>query len=800
MKMFNRNLLLGLFLAVLLMFALSCERRGSLNTNIPPTVQITSYEGVDPESSDTPADTVVFKQKIFFNGYDPDGTVEGYAYRVKNLDGTPVLGTPGNEATDENGWIYHYREGADQSIPLSSNMALKSIWSKLPYAIINFPTPDSVGVVPIQTTQVEDEETGEITYVDTDWTALYAGKFTFEVKCIDNRGTESTSAAKNYTTSSMAHRVSISSLSGTFKDDKTSEVGTAIILQFYMAGDVDIPYIDDHAYYYKYKVEKIDPYTEQLIGNPVQVYSTQNTNNINAVFLSLNEEETNMSPRFTLDYNESGALISITKVTAVVVNEAGVESEPSSVYFRVKPGFYPDTRIYFDDCLFYGNMHFSTIQMAHIRTRLEPFVSSQGFRYQMPLFTDFDGNLVAVTNDNSLRGFMHWGYHGEFGKADNPQTTLPYESIVYDERTDTDYKSAITFYDLRINGQPYVYPGLPSDIFNIIDKEGKEWLRVPVSSPISNKATLANLTPGDYVFEVRAVDLAGEEDRTPAILHFKVVAPTPIDQREGILYVNGSNNYLNVPTHSAYLDSLQNHINTIFPDMSFDIVDRASLDYDTYLMNSTIYHKLSLSDLLKYKFVIYDSQELSDTDNIFKESIPMHLYILNGGNVLYNYGKNVFLDWSNNQADVMSAGFDFLLGFELSEESLMEYSPNFGSFPNSTTYFIDAIPYSNTYPQLNLNLESHPTLAFTQGLGPISYIQPDRLYPNAEIIYNFGCKDPGDLPYLPSQFEKEFWETKVVGLKSTNQYGNKVYSFTFPFAYMDISEVNQLIETIINEL
>ena len=172
-KALKMSLLLGTIVVLLALTA--CGVDGDYKSNSAPEIRITSWEGVEPGTSVSEIDSLVFQQRIYWNANDKDGIIAGVAYRILDENGTPIA-TPGNAVIDEigdiesinyqgsdlTGWVVHYKTGADENIPLTSPDAKRTIWSKRQYAVINFPANE------------DGHATERIS--------------SFEVICIDNRG------------------------------------------------------------------------------------------------------------------------------------------------------------------------------------------------------------------------------------------------------------------------------------------------------------------------------------------------------------------------------------------------------------------------------------------------------------------------------------------------------------------------------------------------------------------------------------------------------------------------------------
>lgn len=140
-----------ILITLLSLFLFGCGKQGSRFGNKAPTISITSYEGYDPSVPFTDSTEVtLFQQKIFWHAIDTDGVVNEYAYRILNDNDEPIR-TAGNTFLDMygevdkaafdkfgGGWVLHYKPGANQSIPLDSTGAKRTIWTTQKYAVVNF--------------------------------------------------------------------------------------------------------------------------------------------------------------------------------------------------------------------------------------------------------------------------------------------------------------------------------------------------------------------------------------------------------------------------------------------------------------------------------------------------------------------------------------------------------------------------------------------------------------------------------------------------------------------------------------
>lgn len=230
-KALKLSLLLGIIALMLVVTA--CGVSGDYKDNKPPTISITSYEGVVPTSDEAEnSELLSFQQKIFWNAQDVDGFVTGYAYRILDKEGNPISGTPENEAISSAsvvegnpnmvvfdkggikingemtyGWIIHHPEGSDVNQDLTLPGSDKTVWVDNQYAVINFPA---------------NVNNGEIADEDGDgWPEGLVSAF--QIVCIDNRGAVSSKiATKNYKVYSSKSHVSISTSKG--DPTKTAEI------------------------------------------------------------------------------------------------------------------------------------------------------------------------------------------------------------------------------------------------------------------------------------------------------------------------------------------------------------------------------------------------------------------------------------------------------------------------------------------------------------------------------------------------------------------------------------------------
>lgn len=788
MSKFRNALILITALAIIVFAFTACGRKGDLFNNEPPTIAITSYEGTDTLNTEA----VLFQQKIYWEAHDTDGVIDKYAFGVvaevgdelvafTDDAGDPV-GTPGYPVVDENGWVYHYTSAADKSIPLSISTQ-RTIWTDQVYAVINFPAN-------------VNGDSAQVTSV-------------FQVKCKDNRGDEClTPARKYYTAKSDIPRCTAGSTRG---DINTQTVGTGMVLSFNII-DKD-PFVGAIADHFEFRLEKQD-----LLGVVIPEadggyndtwWSTIDENNIHEYLITLNDWG---GTRAALKLNSflSGAPQDSTYLIAKVVDIAGIVSDSTTISFVVKEGFYPSSLIYngiaqegnanINDIYVLGENHFVTYIDEALGQLLPSVMTTEGPHYATPFWIDKNGEYVAILS-NDLKVYLSWGYNGEY-QANSPGSRKL--SIVKDERTGNQYYSEIKYFDLRLDGEPYHYAPLPAAHYNFEDAEtGKVWLRVPSSHAISQETILTGLNAGTHKFEVRAVDLQDVGDATPTSFIFTVVAPVPVQDKEGIIILDDS--FPN-PTHSPeeYVDSLYSTDCFLFgyPGTSSSL-DRKELSETVWPDIHWAKDVFSPTDLQGYKTVIYFCDNQTALSNFAKEYDVLNIYLRNGGNLIFSGGKNIAVE---TQRDCVNFGFPILrqyFGIE-EDDAAVEFvmkGTTEADFLN-LQYFIGATADTNNgfTQDIGLQIPSFNILVTNaNAFGPVSYFDESMLDPSTEVIYRFNCKPAGDGPKDPSQFEYNFFNGLPVGLKKVT--GNsKCYIFGFPLSYMVPEQVNTMLLQCIAEI
>lgn len=804
-------------LAIALLILAGCGKSGEKFANEEPNIQITSYEGYysSPEDSvltnllETYADsTFIFQQKIYWNASDPDGVIEGFAFRIRDQYGNPIS-TPGydyidlaGDVTPQNvidrfgtGWVLHYKTNTNQDLPLDDPEANRTIWSSQKYATINFPAADMNGN-PLTT------------------------ESTFEVIAIDNRGgitpvdnnveyatdnpevnvTLPTSVAwRRFNSTSERPTCTVTTTRG---NPNGGEVGSGLRLSFTMK-DND-PFIPSNAHKFEFRIMKIDPDTEEVIDGTVSEWydSSSHQDPDMETFLLTRYTE----PALTYDVVD-GVTNTLTMIQGRAYDMAGVVSEvegSSSITFAVREGFRPETLIYPQKVYALGDNHYVDYS-DETSPEIYPFTIVGGVqRFATAFFVDMDSTSTAI-NSHNIKVWIRWGWHGEYGRVqatgDIIPTDNPYDKkvdIVLDSETNENYFSEITHFDLRFDGAPYNYPPYADE--HVID-EGtlKEWLRIPLYSPLGQTLVLTALESGVHTFEVRCVDLQGEVDPTPAVIDFNLVDLLPADQRNGILVIDDESNHPSYAPEPTIFDKYQAMLSDYNGSKTF--IKRTSLLEEGDTNQDSELRHLATSDLQQYKLVIYHSDNPQDSGQLKNENDGLTLYMRSGGNVLVSSTSQL--------ASVLDA---FVLA---NQKSFINYfgipyvSPPariLSNALNSRPFFQQAIGQEG-YPDIDLQYDVdpedenddsfNPLVDLFKGLGTITYFNNSN--PDTDVIYQMGIKEVGQDNYSPNDDQYATYNLQPIGLRKINPE-NTCYILGFPLAYMQEDDARAFINQVISDV
>ena len=771
-----------LLTAVLFLFN-ACGRKGELSPNSKPIVTITSYAGADSVNSIT--DTTFFQQKIYWTGSDKDGVVEAYAFRILDENGNSIS-TPGYEYIDDEGWVYHYQTGADETIPMDDPDAKITIWSDQVYAEINFPA------------NINGEPADVVS--------------TFEIKCKDNRGAESDIAKRCFSMFSSRPDVTVGSSKGEI-NGKT--IGTGVVFEFKLI-DHNQGASDVSDYFLFKLIKGLRNDNGEIVpvaagGYDDQWISTKNESDINHYLMTKKTD-----PPLLVNFYEP---LDSTFLIVKGVNIAGVVSEPDTISFFVKEGFYPGTIIYNgqnqsgNDVWVLGEHHFTTFMDESIGKVIEFENYPEGAHYSTPFWIDKDGNYSAIGSDD-LKIYMHWGWHGEYGNqlqdafviTDNPFDKRI--ASVVDEQTNVSYFAEIKYFDLRLDGEPYNYPPYPPEGDHLqIDPDGKEWLRVPITNDIAQETIITGLDNGIHRFEVRAVDIQDIGDATPAEFVFRIVPPVSREEKSGIIILDDDGNNNNFAPdaiidslYEAFLSDYTGEIESLDRQELWGNVWDAELHFGRDVFSPT--------DLEKYKLVIYHSDYIDSVNKLQSEFEVLYLYLRNGGNLIISSGKYL-REAINDVESIPNLMFEDYFGLRAAGKDLVKVVTKDGteaSFLN-LAYFQTAVASNGFSENINLQIPSFnpqvnynmPAQDSVKAIGPVAYFDESLLGDDVDVIYRFGCKEAGDGPIDPSEAEYEEYNGQPVAVAKVTEKNN-CYLFGFPLSYMKVDDVKLLINKILTDI
>ena len=843
MMISKRIIFFALMIVVLLV--VSCGRNGDPNPNAEPVIYITSYGGVD--SLAAIGDSIVFQQTIFWEAYDSDGWVESFAYRILDED-EQAISTPGNDyivgdenengMTDENeGWVLHYKAGADESIPLGDPEAQKTVWTDAVYAEINFPANGEQLFNDDGTPQI-DPITGNFVYAPV--TSI------FEIKCIDDRGDESDIFSRYYkSTSKTPSILAVESTQGPIDGKR---IGTGVILKFRIS-DTD-PLIGNEPNYFEFKLQIKNNdgsvVSEADGGYADEWHSTRFQDEVTEFLLIPEAAADPGDPgpfiiNNTLDPNNEEAFLDSTYITVKAYDLAGIQSQEMTITFAVKEGFYPGSLIYngfdpngvgepdktFNDIFAIGEYHYSTSKAEFISTIDVPEeVTIDGYRYGLPLWYDRDSTLTAI-NSPDLKIYMHWGFQGEYGtigQESDVVTNSPYNQRigkVLDENTQEIYFSELKYFDLQLDGEPYHYAPLAGVVDTYYDELGG-WTRIPVGAEIDQNTILFDLESGEHNFKVRAVDLSNIGDPTPAEMRFKIVDPVLADQKSGILIIDEDISDLvyspDAEVDDFYRDILSDYSGQI--DV-FDLMENSVSTGEIVTWNSLIHFsndKFSPTDLQNYELVIFHNDK-PISSKFHHNSNCLRIFSDLGGNIVACLGGNVEQLYSlcggaNAANFILEDNFGIpMKRLAVDPDQVIKISQTH----TNNAFMIGASALSPFTSHLNVELDENEVVFSNsifqsliqprQAIGPCDYFDesifeqsieyPDLIPPTPIMTYN--CKDTLSTSFPPTPLQYEEYNGSVVGIKYNNGV-NTNYLFSFPMSYMVAEDAKAFFNEILTDL
>lgn len=771
-----------LMVTTLLILLTACGKKGTLVYPEEPQVFITSYEGVE-DDADVAEDPYRFQTRIFWRGESRGGTIEGYAYRVLDLDGNRVQ-IP-KRYMDEHGWIYHYKPGADQSIPLS-DPDVRSIWTKRVHDVINFPAT------------VDGDSSNVISY--------------FEIKCKDNYDQISKPVGRYFNVTSHVPDVDM-----VFSDrfyplaaaaDPENPIFKTVGLGFDVAFEFteNTPYTTEIPNYFMFRIEKRNIATGELLSQkPLPGegengwFKTVNQRNVGRIWLALEDDDPEDFPGrddvwFVLNPDQFVAddwqqPLTETHLIVKAVNLANVQSIERTAKFRVYEHFRPSALIYHRRTNVLGRNHFTTFQDASVQRPLPEQDSPDGTQYGTPFFLNKDGNRAALWSDD-LKIYLRWGWAGQYENNDPDQG---YINAVHDT-TGVDYLATVKAFDLRLDGKAYYYPPLTyhpnyETRYRVVDDDGTEWLRVPRFHEIDTRALLTDVDPGDHLFEVRVLDSQNRTSKSRQ-MNFVIKQRVPAEQKSGILVVDNEN----FPAMDAYINEFYEYLTDDYTGPK-DFLNRRWIKDNIW--NDQLHYGRNVivpTDLESYRLVIWHCDHPLDvgdnSTNFHQDFDTINLYMRGGGSILLSAGQNL----KNIHEQAFAQGFyNFLLekyfGIPFEEKDAIR---RVSSAWNSNPFFIGADKHENSelnVPDIDLNLgdDAYVLIPMFGGLGPVAYFDFDYIFdPAVTPLYTMRTTEAGDalFPEKPP----------VAIRRRTDQ--NTTYMFGFPLSFMEREDIRAMFTVI----
>ncbi|MEA3475293.1 MAG: hypothetical protein U9R23_02435, partial [Candidatus Cloacimonadota bacterium] len=688
--------IIGIFIIASLITIISCGRKGILNENQNPKIEISEYSGIAKTDTSWSDSTMfeeigslidpaiydsLFYQKIYWNAWDVDGNVVSYAYRIGTWDSLSndwVYDRAYGFSVDDSGWVWHYALGADRDIPLSDPKAKKSIWTPpdecYPRATVFFPSTDT-----------------------TDFRKNF-GKF--EVKCKDNSGEVSKTAVKYFVTWSDVPETSVCTSQGAID---SCRVGTAILFNFTALGDNDI-YGSDPAYF-KYRLVYYErtnvadsmsvEWNEASVLDSTIWYSTkdfpddpgENDNKSQVLLMKNYPEDDSLKP--TLKVNEFDR---VTQIQVKTVDKAGIEDpDYAKMTFFVRGHFKPETCPFMSSWkswtsyynIIFGDHRLNITPHIYVlgeysylpyMSTTEEMVPSKSItagelHYADRFYMDKNGNISAIWSDD-IEIHMKWHYLGEYQYVPDKETTsFEGNTYNYDENLGIyeQYFCDIAYMDIQLDGGTI---GLPVISTEIVSDELGDWMRIPIYK--KQECNLFDISPGEHTFTVRAVDYQGAIDTTPESFEFVLYERKGADDKSGILLVDDTKE-TNIYAIEDSVDTFYNHLledcdsDSIYDLNELLFTDIANSNKDIRNDEENIAPYFAPSDVQQYELIIWHSnnpKELFSYVHLVNHYDILRFYLNSGGNLLFTgcakvcdpyYAKTNFLQDYAGLADTLSA-------------------------------------------------------------------------------------------------------------------------------------------------
>jgi len=823
----NRSLLiLVILLLVAVLTVLSCDRKGSLNPNFAPYIEISDYSGV-AKIDTTWSDSTMFEeignlinpdlydslfyQEIFWRAWDVDGVVKSFAYRIGTWDSLSeawLYDQSYGVNVSEDGWVLHLQPNGEYGIwtPLKE---------RFPKTAVYFPATD---------------------------TSDYKKNFgMFEVKCKDNYGQECATSAKRYFVSwSDVPSTSISTSQGKLD---TVRVGTALNFKFTVINDEDPFGYGSEAAYFKYRLKYYKTLGTDTLDIPlagidtlISVTDWYSTNGFSdPTSLELKKEYDDHSidrPELKVNQKFADGTFEITQIVVKTVDKAGiVDPDSASLSFFVRDYFTPETCPFICSTYEWPSNYYSTLfgsselditphiyvlgensfltYMSSSQEEVPSKIVSGNKHFADRFYIDMNGNVCALYS-NDIEIYLNWRYLGE-RQYDETKGVIAQANRTYSFDANREvyeqYYCDIQYMDIQLDGGVGTLPPVGTEITDEITG-GEHWRRIPIYEDQSCK--IFGLSSGEHIFKVRAVDIQGVVDPSPEIFEFNLVKLVESEDKTDVLLIDDT---FNQPIY-AVEDSVDGYYEEFLEGIDeytiFDLND--SISSVTTSNNAVFRGDIQMlapyfapSDIQNYKLVIWHA---NDPKQKFPSSGgEVHLvnnydvlgyFLRAGGNLLFTggcygicdptYARAEFLQTYAGLADTLSGlnSLDFYWGSSPSvNNSPLGGVSGINSFAN-----IEIDSFNTVYTILN-PFPEYWMLTPLQAIGSVTFL---NIIDDAEEIFTSvpGPFFPDPDPYYGAPIAVKY--TKDPGVTGT------VYTFGFPLFYFDVNQTREILDQVMSDL
>ncbi|MDP8241818.1 MAG: hypothetical protein P9M09_02200 [Candidatus Celaenobacter antarcticus] len=826
----NRSLLiLVILLLVAVLTVLSCGRKGSLNPNVAPYIEISDYSGIArPDSVELDSmfhwignhipdiyDSL-FYQEIFWRAWDVDGVVKSFAYRIGTWDSLSEdwqYDQTYGVNVSEDGWVLHLQPNGEYGI-----------WTPLKE---RFPK-----------TQV---------YFTAKDTADYRSNFgKFEVKCKDNYGEESEMAARYFCSWSDIPGTSVQTSQGSID---SLRVGSAILFKFKVLNDEDPFGYGSEAAYYKYRLmyyhstgtDTVDIGGVGEASDSTQWYSTEGYPIKDEVLLMAEYHDGNPLGKPILRVNEkfAGGTFEVTEIQVKTVDKAGIiDPDYANMTFFVRGYFHPDTAPFmaqWADLPYYlGGSTTSELNiLPHIyvisdytwlnylceNEDIPKRVISGESHYANQFYMAKDTTLSAIWSEN-IEIYMQWDYLGKYiiNIDKNRAKSAENKTYYYDANLDkyVQYFCDVEYMDIQLDGNADGLPPVGTVITDNVTEE--EWMRLPIYEEQTCK--LFGLSFGEHTFRVRSVDFQGAVDPTPAELLFYLHEPILEDEKEGLLFVDDTENQNIFAVEDSVNQFYENILAHCTEPISWlRIEDLGNIEkLNRQIRIDPLAPYFAPSDIQQYKMIIWYANDPKNSNYGATNKVHftqhydiMRYYMISDGSVLFTGAYNIgdpatpgtrnFLQLYGGLADTLSA-----LTQELVTNQWIWGNP---SPDNSMFVAANGTGSFSAIDSMNLNLK-----LFNYGdLSPAfdGYYFPEVTRVGASFIplgkisnitfLNLGGAEPIFFCVTDTLAIHQQFAGAIMGTKYTHQTAEKpVYILGFPLYYMMPDDSKDFIDIIFDEV